>query len=352
MKSLLVAILLCMCILVSCTPKFEYHHIDLSKYSDLKPFETLIELDDKFPTDIAKKDSIIFIIHRKLNSTMLAYNLNTKKFICDFGYVGKASNEVISPRFITSIDNTDIIIGDVNSKKILKIIEKNIDASRIFDIEPYIEYPLQIYPSGEINLSANFITGRMIGYGINSMFYIYNRNTEKSINCDFYPAVNSPYDIDMNNLCAPCLALNEKKNRIVAGMYFFDMFHLYDLEGKRLKSFCFTENLMLHFNSNEPYQELRERGYSGIVKIFASDDCCYLLRLTKKPLADESDIMIVQINWDGDMIASYQLGNNVLAGTFFVDELINKLYMIRIIEGENNEIYAVTSYLLNQNNEK
>jgi hypothetical protein len=35
-----------------------------------------------------------------------------------------------------------------------------------------------------------------------------------------------------------------------------------------------------------------------------------------------------------------------LPGTFFVDELTNKLYMIRIIEGEDNEIYAVTSYLL------
>jgi hypothetical protein len=335
-----------MCVLFSCTPKFEYHHIDLSEYSILKPFESVIEFDDKFPTDIAKKDSVIFIIHRKLNSTMQAYNLNTKKFICDFGHVGKASNEVISPKFITSIDNNDMIIEDVNTKKILKIIENNIDTSKIFDLEQYIAYPIQIYPSGGINLSANFITGRMIG--INSMFYIYNRNTEEITNCDFYPVINSHHDIDMSNLCAPCLALNEQKNRIVAGMYFFDMFHLYDLTGKRLKSFCFTENFMRHFSSNEPYQELREHGYSGIVRIFASDDYCYLLRITKKASADKSDIMIVQINWDGDMIATYQLDNDVLAGTFFVDELTNKLYMIRIIEGEDNEIYAVTSYLLNQ----
>jgi hypothetical protein len=277
---------------------------------------------------------------------MQAYNLDTKKLICDFGRVGKGPNEVISPRFITSIDNNDMIIEDVNSKKILKIIEKNIDASKIFDLEQYIGYPIQIYPSGEVNLSANFIAGRIIG--TNSMFYIYNRNTEKVTKCDFYPVISSHHDIDMNNLCAPCLALNEKKNRIVAGMYFFDMFHLYDLTGTRLKSFCFTENFMTHFSSNEPGRELRERGYSGIVRIFASDDYCYLLRITRKPSVNESDIMIVQINWDGDLIASYQLGNDVLVGTFFVDELTNKLYMIRMIEGEDNEIYAVTSYLLNQ----
>jgi hypothetical protein len=348
MKSSSVAILLCICVLVSCTTKFEYHHIDLSEYSILKPFESLIEFDDKFPTAIAKKDSVIFITHRKLNSTMLAYNLNTKKFICDFGHVGKGANEVISPSFVTSIDNNDMIIEDVNSKKILRIIEKNTDTAKIFDLEPYIEYLLQIYPSGEVNLSANFITGRIIGFGINSMFYIYNRNTEKLTNCDFYPVINSHRDIDMNNLCAPCLALNEKKNRIVAGMYYFDMFHLYDLTGKRLKSFCFTENFMRHFNSNQPSQELREHGYSGIVRIFASDDYCYLLRMTKKPSTDIYEKMIVKINWDGNLIASYQLDNDVLAGTFFVDEITNKLYMIRIIEGESNEIYAVTSYLLDQ----
>jgi hypothetical protein len=344
MKSSLVTILLFIGVLFSCTSEYlEYHHINLSEYSILKPFESVIEFDDKFPTDIAKKDSIIFIIHRKLNSTMQAYNLDTKKFICDFGRVGKASNEVISPAFITSIDNNDMIIEEVNSKKILKIIEKDTDRSKIFDIEPYIEYPIQIYPSGEVNLSANFIVGRMIGMEINSMFYIYNRNTEKITKCDFYPVINSYYNIDMNNLCAPCLALNEKKNRIVAGMYYFDIFHLYDLAGKRLKSFCFSENFMLHFNSDNPTQELREHGYSGIIKIFASDDYCYLLRYTLG-----SGIMIVQINWDGDLIASYKLDSNVFPGTFFVDELTNKLYLIRIIEGEDNEIYAVTSYLLNQ----
>jgi hypothetical protein len=344
MKSSSVIVLLCICVLFSCTSEYsEYHRINLSEYSILKPFESVIEFDDKFPTDIAKKDSIIFIIHRKLNSTMQAYNLDTKKFICDFGYVGKGPNEVISPAFITSIDNNDMIIEDVNSKKILKTVEKNINASKIFDLEPYIEYPVQIYPSGEVNLSENFIAGRIIE--ANSMFYIYNRNTEKITNCDFYPVINSHYDIDMNNLCAPCLALNEKKNRIVAGMYYFDVFHLYDLTGKRLKSFSFTENFMLHFNSDNPTQELREHGYSGIKKIFASDDYCYLLRYTLG-----SAIMIVQINWDGDLIASYKLDSNVLIGTFFVDELTNKLYMIRIIEGEDNEIYAVTSYLLNQKN--
>jgi hypothetical protein len=349
MKSSLIAILLC--VLVSCTTKFEYH-IDLSEYSILKPFESIIEFDYKFPNDITIKDSIIFIIHKKMPSTMMAYNFYTKKFICDFGYI-EGPNNVISPKFITSIDsNNDMIIGDVNSKKILKIIQKKIDASTIFDLESYIEYPLQIYPSGEVNFSANFIVGRMIG--VNSMFYIYSRDTEKITNCDFYPVINAPYDVDLNNLCAPCLALNEKKNRIVAGMYFFDMFHLYDLTGKRLKTFCFTENFMRNFTSNEPYQELREHGYSGIIKIFASNDYCYLLRLTEKPSTHEEykeyDVMIIQINWDGDLIASYQLGSDVLVGTFFVDELTNKLYMIRIIDAKDGEIYAITSYLLNQKN--
>jgi hypothetical protein len=217
------AVLLCTCILFSCTaPKSEDHHIDLSVSLILKPFESLIEFDDKFPTDIAKKDSIIFIIHQKLNSTMMAYNLNTKKFICDFGHVGKGANEVLSPSFITSIDNNDVIVDDINTKKILKIIERNTDASTTFDLEPYIEYPAQIYPGSNVNLSANFITGRIIG--IDSMFYIYNRNTKQIIQCDFYPVIDSHHDIDMNNLCAPCLALNEKKNRIVAGMYFSTCF--------------------------------------------------------------------------------------------------------------------------------
>jgi hypothetical protein len=55
MKSSLIIALLCMCVLFSCTSKSGYHHVDLSGYSILKPFESVIEFDDKFPADIAKK---------------------------------------------------------------------------------------------------------------------------------------------------------------------------------------------------------------------------------------------------------------------------------------------------------
>lgn len=31
--------------------------------------------------------------------------------------------------------------------------------------------------------------------------------------------------IDLNNLYAPSIAMNEEKNRVLCGMFFFDMFH-------------------------------------------------------------------------------------------------------------------------------
>jgi hypothetical protein len=130
-------------------------------------------------------------------------------------------------------------------------------------------------------------------------------------------------------------------------MYFFDMFHLYDLTGERIKTFCFSDNHTPKFESGEVRRDL-EGGYSGIISVFPTDDYCYLLRITKKPSTDESDIMIIQINWDGELVNSYQIPDEEMYGSFCVDDGAKKIYAIRhFIDRDETEMFCIVSYLIN-----
>jgi hypothetical protein len=117
---------------------------------------------------------------------------------------------------------------------------------KTFTLKKVMEYPDKIYMSEENNFSDNYIAGRKLT-GRGEMFYIYNKNTNSIIDIDYYLVIrNLPHDIGMIN--ATVLALNEEKNRIVAGMYFFDLILLYNLTGERIKTFRFSDDCIPNSN--------------------------------------------------------------------------------------------------------
>lgn len=326
-------------ILISCNlPKNEFIYIDLSKSIVLDSAETIFDFEDKYPVSVKISDSLLFIIQIKSDNCMMALNLNSKKVSDSFGHIGHGPNELINPNFILSTDDFGVLIEDGDSRKIMKLHQD----SDTFKFVEYIKYPDPIFISSEINFSNNFIVGRKVDALEGKMFFIYNRNTGALFEEDHFPKLKDPIS-DSNYTFAPAIAFNEHKNRIVAGMYFFDMFHMYDLNGKYIDTFCFSEKNTP--NVKNGLLDLQD-GYSGIIRVFPTDDYCYLLRITTKPVDNRVEKMIIQINWKGELINSYRFVDDV-SGQFYVDEASRKLYIIRnYINSEDNEIFGIVSYNL------
>jgi hypothetical protein len=315
--------------------------VDLSEAFTLNSPEIYFGFDDKHPVSIHVKDSLAYILQIQSDTCLIVLDLNKKEIIRSVGNVGYGPNDIIRPDFVASINNPDVLLEDGSVKKFLKI-----DADKYkktFSLEKYIEYPKPIFPSGETNFSKNFIAGRKVGKG--KMFYIYDRNTASMTEIEYYPAIKD-LKHDPNYIYAPTIALNENRNRIVAGMYLFDMFHLYDLTGKRIETFCFSENCIPDLSSKDLMRDL-QNCRAGIIRTFPTSDYCYLLRITGNRLADRTENMLLKINWDGQLIRAYKIQDHIEGG-FFVNEDERKMYAIRhIVNSDPSEIYEIVSYPIN-----
>jgi len=340
MKKLIAFISICVAIIACRDSKSDYAIADLSQnISVLKPKEILYSFDDAWPASVAIKDSLIYIIKVQSDTCISVLNMNTKTILCNFGIVGHGPNDIISPDFISTVDNASIFIEDTPTQNIMTI-ERDVN-NEAFILNKYIDYPNKIYPSGETNLSEHFIVGRRIRVG--KMLYIYNRITESIKEVDYYPIIKE-LKHDPNYIYAPTLALNESKNRIIAGMYLFDMFHVYDLDGNRLKTIAFSDVSIPSFDSKDMMADI-QKCKAGITRSFSTRDYCYLLRIIGDRIIDDLQFMIIKVDWDGNVVKTYRI-NEKIEGQFYVDESSDKLYAIRHIILDQQELFEIALYQL------
>jgi hypothetical protein len=301
--------------------------------------------DDRYPAWITVKDSIAIIIEAKNKSSFIALDINKKEVLKYFGNHGKGPEDVIEPEIISSVDIDDFVMfEDVNLGRIRKFEVKGEDR---FRIKKFIDYPPEIFPGSNLSISSNFIVSRTIEISKEetSMFHIYNRTDSSVIDVGYYPDVK---ELSRRNQdLAVRLALNESKNRIIAGMYKIDMFSLFDLSGKRLKSVYFSDNYIpsLAWDDNGKYVIFDlKKGYAGI-NIYPTNDFCYLLRYEE--VNDETvKIHLIQVDWDGNIVKSYLVPNDTEAGGFCIDEKSKKMYAIKHAVTDDNEIFYVVAYSL------
>jgi hypothetical protein len=321
--------------MVSCGEKEEkFTYFNLLEDTMLNISDQFFEFEDKHPVSVNIKDSLAFIIHVQSDTCIVVLNLKARQVIQSLGTVGFGPSDLVRPDFITSIDNPDVLIEDGSLKKMLKI-EADKDQNH-FGLKKLIDYPEKIFPSGDNNISENFIVGRKVGDG--KMFYIYNRNTDSIIDIDFFPVIKH-LKYDLNYIYAPTLAINERKNRIVVGMYFFDIFHLYDLNGKRIRTFCFSKNPIPELSSGNMMSDL-ENCKARIIRSFPTINYCFLLRIAEQSGMTENSL--IQIDWDGKLINTYSITDEI-EGWFYINEDEQKLYAIRHMV-EENEIYELVAY--------
>lgn len=72
----------------------------------------------------------------------------------------------------------------------------------------------------------------------------------------------------------------------------------------------------------------------------------HLYILTKTKNADLPDTRVVQIDWDGKLINSFQIDETLIGG-ILIDESEKRMYaIIHSVNDKGNEIFEVVSYLL------
>ena len=318
----------------------EFIRIDLSNAQDLESEEVICELEDKYPVALTIKDSLAYVIQVKSDTCMFMLNLNSGKIMTSFGTVGHGENDLLDPNFILSTNQTDVLLDVGNLGKLMKLDY----VKDCIELSEYVTYPESLRISSELNFSENYIVGRKVDAYEKNMFYIYDKNKKNLCNIPCYPELEYPIT-DYNYIYAPVLALNEKKNRVVAGMYFFDLFQIYDLSGHRINTFGFSEYCIPRINKEARQLDLQQ-GYSGIIRVFPTEKYCYMLRMTIEVEPSSTHFMLIQTDWDGKLINCYRFKDQV-CGQFYMDEQKRKIYIIKQYINENDdEIYAIVAYNL------
>lgn len=327
-------------ILFSCNSKDYKKELIPTDFLLLDSAEVVYEYVDKYPVSLAKRDSFLFVINIKSDTCMSVINLNTKEMMCSFGPVGHGDNDLLNPNFILSIDIDDLLLDVGNLRRIVDVDYWGKDSIVMNEQE----YPDLIFLASELNFSDKYIVGRKIDAYDNNMFFIYNRDEKQINSIPCFPKLSNLV-LDYNYTYASVLALNEEKERIISGMYFFDMYHLYDLSGNRLKTIKFSDNCYPHIDKGTGRIDFA-KGYNGLVRAYSTQEYCYLLRMIYSNVDESPQYMLVKLDWEGDMQQCYMFENNV-SGQFCIDENNNKVYIIENhIDDDGEEIFSIVAYKL------
>ncbi|MDR3236550.1 MAG: hypothetical protein LBT48_07520 [Prevotellaceae bacterium] len=326
--------------LISCDKQSDdFTYYDLSDSPAIVLNDTLQNFDSRTIMDMAISDSILFLIQYGYDELILAIDRSKNQIVSMFGHTGSGPDDMLDPSFISIINHqNEVYINDVNTKKLMKIIRSQ---NNHFHFEKLMDYHSQIFPTSNMCYSEDFIVGRKISSETKKMFYIYNMEQNSINDIDIYPKLKANIN-DVNYYYASNFGLHAAKRRIIAGMYFFDMFHVYNLNGERIKTVCFSKDCILPVDNTHHVLAI-QNGYSGIVSIFSTNEYCYLLRYTEIPQT-EGHYMLVQTDWDGKIIHTYTINEKLATPKFCVDSRDHKMYMVTHSIDGDTEYNTVVSY--------
>jgi hypothetical protein len=336
MKNIICTVLLYACIACNEKPYDPLVKYDLSRSIKLDEPEIIVGFDDRFPLWLTVKDSIVIVIEYKNNSSFIAVNVHTKKVLQYFGNRGLGPEEVRNPSFNRAVYAGDFVpVTDFRTGKLINI---NLTGENRFNLERITNRRLKEF-GDELCVSDNFAVFRKVYFGDTDMFYINDMINDSIIGVDCYPDVEGL--ADRNNALAPRLALHEQRNRIAVGMYYIDMFSLYDLTGKRLKSIHFSDNYIPPVNDEGSFIDDDRTG----IQIYPTNDFCYLFRGMEADGEEVPENHLIQVDWDGNIIKSYIVSGN-LSGGFCIDEKNKRMYAIQHVITGNDEMFYIVAYSL------
>lgn len=337
----LVLLTLLVLMVSSCKQSTSFYRITDSQKISIE--DTVLRFDNKNPVALAICDSVMFIICVQTDTSISIFDMKAGTFLNSLGIAGNGPEDVLDPVLISGVHGNKLYLEDTNTKKLLQVLRSN----NKFYLSEFMDYHNDIYPSSNLNYSESYFAGRLIGSN-KKMFYIYNTTSKTRLDVNFNPYIDNVKDL--NYYTSSNISLNSKKNRLIIGFYFIDMCQLYDLKGNLIKSIFFSEKYIPKVDSRSKSLDL-SKGYSGFVRMYATEDACYLMRKTELPIIKNGEyigstknMILIKMDWDGNIEKSFKIEDEI-QGQFYVDEKNNKLYAIRhVTESDNLDYYDVVTY--------
>lgn len=308
----------------------------------LSPAQLLVRFDDKYPVGLDVIDSLLYVIMVRSDTAVYVYNKNTLDLCKSFGCIGNGPQDVLSPCFLKNNyeakkDKGILEFYDLNARKIFKDV-----GNMVISTKEFVE---EMYPSDQLNISGDYWIGRQFRGISDDLFQIYNVRTQENKNIELYPLIpDLDEKIDKSRLYSVALTCNQNQNRIVVGMYCFDLILIYNFEGELLQTLSISDN----YNAKESVRNMLQGDeYIGFSQIYATDDYCYLRRCLKGGGGSRKmkESHIVRMDWNGNIVGIYYMDEYTTAD-FCVDEVLGELYCISQKIDNNEEYYDIVSYKL------
>lgn len=330
-----------LCCLFSCQAEKGWEVLDVDVSSkELTVEDVFYTFNDMIPIGLTLQDSVILVNLARSPQSLIALDLRSKVIINSFGDIGQGPDELISPQFAARTKWDSIVVFDINKKQIMGIAYEGKSGEYVLtDIR---SFPEIIYPTSDMAVSSNFVTGRNLEKE-DAMFFIFNKQSEKIKNIPFYPVIKG-LDSRPNYFYAVRTAINERTKKVIAANYFFNLIHIYTLKGEHIRSLAFSDNPIPAVLTKTKEINL-EAPYTGAQAIFPSDDYCYVMSKTKNSEAKHA-VMLTQIDWEGKLIQSFHIKEDIIGG-FYVDEEMKKIYaIVQDLDEDGQEIQKIVSYRL------
>lgn len=338
-KVILFAILIlstCMC---SCNSnkKKETDAINFAPQK-LESADTLVTMYEDFPASLDVRENLLCVTTVKSDTCLALFDKVSGEFIKRLGIKGNGPQDMQSPEFVKNscfVDDARLMFYDLNQQKSFFI---NKDAS----LEDFS--PLQAH-LGSLNVTSEYIIGHQTGFDP-SLFQLVNRKTGEVTSTPLHPQIPETMAERFKNMLgymySPNVICNEAQNRIVLGMYFFDMIQVYNFKDEWQKTLTLGEEK----DFEKMISTLTNNGnYWGYPFVYATKDFCYLCRvLTEGSTGNSKQNQIVKMDWEGNIAAIFDL-EALLTGGFCVDNE-GALYGITSGIVDDEEVYWILKYQL------
>lgn len=353
MKKILILLLLFVCCYGCNQPSSMEKVADLliynSQYRDvpichLESADTLLSFSDLYPVSLDISDTILYIIHAKGDSCLIAFHKNTGEECWRGGAVGIGPDDCQSPRFMkNTFSAEDVPVGgirlyDMNTRRLLLLNATD----RTMTFAPM---PSLLGEWTNINLTKKTAVGVNMAQQ-ESMFQICDFSTGESLSIEPYfhpsPEVAHRAGDALNYMLSTSVVSNDVCDRIIVPMYFFDVYLVYDFSGKLLRTVSLSRDAI---QVDEQILALMEQqDYVGYNQCYATSDACYLKRYIDDGKTHQvKQCQIVKTDWNGEVKKIFVF-DQPLAGSFCVDG--NDLFCIVNLPQGAEDYYHILRYQL------
>lgn len=300
--------------------------------------DTLVAMYEDFPASLDVCGNLLCVKMAKSDTCLALFDKVSGKLVKRMGIKGNGPQDMQSPEFVKNsslVSDGRVMFYDLNQQKLF-LLDK--DAS-LGDFSPLSAF------LGSLNVTSEYIVGHSTGFDP-SLFLMVNRKTGEEVSVPLHPKLPESQEERFKNVLrymySSNVMCNEAQDRIVLGMYFFDMIQVYNFKGECRKMLVLGEEK----DFKRMFSTLTNDGdYWGYPSVYATKDFCYLRRvLSDGKTRDAKQNQIVKMDWEGKIVGVYDL-DALFTGGFCVDDE-GALYGITSGIVGDEEVFWVLKYHL------